>query len=104
MNIVIISGTVVTEVDFKFIYDRYVTDKENAERYKHISVAKFKAKLLNGSVVEVYGYDNIADFMIRKCNKLDKVCIEGRLDSKGKVEIFSLSHFLFYNNSKIYEI
>ena len=39
-----------------------------------------------------------------KSNKLDKVCIEGRLDSKGKVEIFSLSHFLFYNNSKIYEI
>ena len=92
MNIVIISGTVVTEVDFKFIYDRYVTDKENAERYKHISVAKFKAKLLNGSVVEVYGYDNIADYMYRNLKVNDNLLIEGKLNSLGNIEIICLNY------------
>ena len=36
MNIVIICGKIVSEIDFKFIYDRYKNIKiEYEEKYKH---------------------------------------------------------------------
>ena len=84
MNIVIIYGKIVSEIDFKFIYNRYVKDSEKENK---ISIAKCKMELTNGSIVEIYGYDEIADFMYRKLKVNVNICIQGRLDNNGKVKI-----------------
>ena len=97
MNLVIVMGRVVTEVEFKFIYDRYkkvVINEKNAknkndysDKYNHTSIAKCDIKLSNNSIIKVYGYDEIADYMYRNlvCNEC--VLIEGKLDSNMEVKI-----------------
>lgn len=67
MNIVVVSGKVITKIEFKFIYDRY------GNKNKHTSVAKCMLKLDNGSIVQIYGYDNIADYMYRKLSKGENI-------------------------------
>ena len=62
MNIVIVYGKIVSKIDFKFIYSRYKTEKEYNSKYKHTSIVRFKIKLLDNNLIEVYGYDNIADY------------------------------------------
>ena len=88
MNIVIIYGKIVSKIEFKFIYDRYyINNKENymEEKYKHISIAKSMVKLQNESTVEVYGYDNMADYMYRNLKEDYNVLIKGKIDSNMKV-------------------
>lgn len=77
MNIVIIYGKIIEKIDFKFIYDRY------KNRNKH-TIAKSKLKLMNNSIVEIYGYDEMADYMYRKL-----MCIieEGKIDINMKIRI-----------------
>ncbi len=87
MNIVIVYGTIVTNVDFRFIYDRYGYDKDNIEKYSHVSIASCKFKLLNESIITIYGYDDVADFMLRNLNINGGIYIEGNLDNEGKIEI-----------------
>lgn len=43
-------------------------------------------ELENGSMVKVYGYDEIADFIYKKLQKNNSVLIEGSLDSNGDIE------------------
>ncbi len=94
MNLVIIVGEIISEVNFRFIYDvcnkknKYCKDSGEVDKYKHISIGCCNLKLNNGSIISIYGYDNIADLMIRKLNIGDLIMIEGRIDSNGKVEIF----------------
>ena len=87
MNLVIVYGTIVTNVDFRFIYDRYGYDKDNIEKYSHVSIASCKFKLLNESIITIYGYDDVADFMLRNLNINGGIYIEGNLDNEGKIEI-----------------
>ena len=47
-------------------------------------------RLLNNSVLRVYGYDEVADFLYRNCKENDTVVICGRLDGNMKVEVISL--------------
>ena len=82
MNLVIVYGTIITNIDFKFIYDRFCCDKDNIEKYHHVSVASCKLKLLNESIITIYGYDDAADLMMRKLNINDDIYIEGKLDNK----------------------
>ena len=44
----------------------------------------------NGSIVQIYGYDNIADYMYRKLNKGENILFEGWIDSDGLIEIKSV--------------
>ena len=78
MNIEIISGKIVSEVDFNFIYNKN-------KKEKHTSIAMCKLKLDNYSIIDVYGYDEIADYLYRNSDKY--VCIEGRIDTNMMVEI-----------------
>ena len=87
MNIVIISGKMVSNVDFKFIY---IKDKK--ERYT--SIAMCKLKLDNGSIVDIYGYDDVADYLYR--NNLEYVFIEGRVDNKMKIEVRFVKNIKYY--------
>ena len=80
-------GKIVSDIEFKFIYDRYKDKTNNNDKYKHTSIARCKMKLLNDSIVEIYGYDNIADFMYRNVHCNDTIQLEGKLDSNMMVEI-----------------
>lgn len=87
MNIVIVYGKIVSKIDFKFIYSRYKTEKEYNSKYKHTSIVRFKIKLLDNNLIEVYGYDNIADYIYRNLKENDIVLIYGKLDSNLKINI-----------------
>ena len=60
------------------------------DKYRHASIAKFEMRLLNNSVLRVYGYDEVADFLYRNCKENDTVVIYGMLDSNMAVEVISL--------------
>ena len=106
MNQVFIIGKIITDIDFKFIYNKYkdldknkIKNKieckiensiENKEKYKHISISSFFLGLLNGSVIEVYGYDEIAEYMYRHLKNNEIILCSGMLDSYGKIEVFEI--------------
>ena len=75
MNIVIISGEIVSGIEFKFIYDRYT------------SIASCHVKLNNESIIQIYGYDDMADFMYRFLKNGDTVVCSGVLHEDGYVYI-----------------
>lgn len=81
MNIVIIYGKVIEKIDFKFIYDRY------NNKNKHISIAKSKLKLMNNSIVEIYGYDEMADYIYRNLKNEMYIIVEGKIDSNMKIRV-----------------
>lgn len=83
MNIIILYGQIIDNIDFKFIYNKYA---KSLEKKNKTSIAKCKIELENGSIVKMYGYDEIADFMYRKLQKNNSILIEGSLDSNGDVE------------------
>ena len=87
MNIVIIYGKIVSKIEFKFIYDRYKEKDNIKQKYNHTSIAKCKIRLENDSIVEVYGYDHIADYMYRYLKENESVLIEGKIDTNMKVKI-----------------
>lgn len=78
MNIVIISGKIISEIEFNFIYN-------GNKKEKHTSIAMCKLRLDNGSFVDIYGYDEIADYLYR--NKVNCIWIEGKLDNHMMIEI-----------------
>ena len=49
--------------------------------------AIFNIELLNGSIVKVKGYNEIADYCYSNLNKGNIVCVEGRINSKIAVII-----------------
>lgn len=83
MNIVILYGKIIDNIDFEFIYNKY---SKNSKIKNKTSIVKFKMELENGSMVKVYGYDEIADFIYKKLQKNNSVLIEGSLDSNGDIE------------------
>ena len=82
MNLVIIYGEIISNIDFRFIYDRYMGHKE-----KHTSIARCRLKLLDGNEVEIYGYDNIADKMFRFYQCGSNILVKGSLDQSMSVNI-----------------
>lgn len=96
MNLVIVYGKIISIIDFKFIYKRYKCE----EKYKHISIAKSKIKLLNNSIVEIYCFDEIADFIYRNLREDDFVLIEGKLDSEMKIECRKCEIHNYFSNKK----
>ena len=97
MNIVIICGKIISKIEFRFIYDRYknntTTKNKNDELYKHISIAKCKIKLSNNSIIEIHGYDNIADYMYSKLSENDNIYIIGRIIGEGEIIVEKLYIF-----------
>lgn len=88
MNIVIICGKIVSKIDFKFIYNRYKNSElKHKEKYTHTSIVKCKVKLLNNSIVEIYGYDEISDYLYRNFKENQIITIEGKIDSEMKIEV-----------------
>ena len=59
--------------------------------YMHTSVAKCKIELSNNSVIEIQGYDDVADFMYRHLKEKDVVWLEGALGENGNVVVESFN-------------
>lgn len=80
MNIVILSGKILSDVKFDFI--------PNQKEEKHISIARGKILLDNNSIVNIYCYDEIADKLYQ--NTYEYVYLEGIIDQFMEIEIIKL--------------
>ena len=74
MNLCILLGRVISEVEFKFIL-----------KGKHKSIAYFELELMNKSIVKVKAYDGMADYVYRKLKIGATVIVEGEIKSNGSV-------------------
>lgn len=81
MNEVFLIGKVMQEVEFDFLF------RDN----RHISIAKIKVILSDSSIIEVFGYNEIADKLYRNINLNDIIFVYGRLEGdKVKILCFIL--------------
>ena len=71
-----------SDINFKFV----INSKEKSK-------VLFKAKLLNDSEIEVFAYDNIADYIYQK--DLEEFFLRGRLRENMQVEIIEIYNFKF---------
>ena len=69
-------GKILEEPKFDFLYNSAMT-----------SITRFNFKLNNKSVIEAFGYDDIADYIIRELNKNDIIMIEGKLRNYNKIKV-----------------
>lgn len=81
MNEVFILGK-IEDIKFEFMYDS-----------KYISIGIISLKLQNQSIIEAYGYNEIADELIQNFHKGDIVFVYGNLKSDGGIEIRQIEHF-----------
>ena len=94
MNNVFLIGKVISDIEYKFIYDRFKIDN-NDEKYKHIAIARCYIKLQNSSIIEIYGYDEIADILYREIRVGSNAFFEGSLDSNGKIKVKDFENVLY---------
>ena len=85
MNEVFIIGKIVEEIEFNFIINN-----------KKKSVAKSIVELSNGSIIEIVGFDNVADFMYSKLKNNDRIFINGKIIETHIV----ISYIKLYNGQK----
>ncbi|MGN1327497.1 MAG: hypothetical protein ACI4VQ_05445 [Clostridia bacterium] len=73
MNEVFLIGKIITEIEFKFIIYS-----------KNIAIAKFEIITLSDEqVIHIVAYNEMADFVYRRLNKNDIICINGHIVSNN---------------------
>ena len=82
MNICFIIGKIISKIEFDFV----IGDNKSFKNDK-ISVVRFKLKLLDENVLNIIGYNNIADFCYQKLKIGENVLIQGFINNSGKIEI-----------------
>ena len=75
MNLCILFGKIVSEIEFKFII-----------KGKNKSIVYFKMELLNKSIIQIEAYDGIADYIYSRLKIGHKVIVEGKIRGDGIVE------------------
>ena len=75
MNLCILMGKIITDIEFKFIINS-----------KNKSIAYFDMKLLNKSIVRIKAYNEMADYIYRKLKIDQYIIIEGRIKEDGSIE------------------
>ena len=76
MNLCILLGKIVSEIEFKFII-----------KGKNKSIAYFELELLNKSTVKVKAYNKMADYVYNKLENGNIILINGEVRIDGTVEI-----------------
>lgn len=71
-----------SDINFKFVIN-----------CKEKSKVLFKSKLLNNSEIEMFAYDNIADYIYQKNLKI--FFLRGKLRENMRVEIIEIYNFKF---------
>lgn len=84
MNLCFIKGKILEKINFQFLYQK-----------KNISIARTKLELQNGSRITIKGYDEMADWMIQKIKKEDKVIMQGELDTRMEVVVKWMKGFMY---------
>ena len=79
MNICIISGKIISEVEFEFIINN-----------KNKSIAYFDIELSNKNIVKIKAYDEIADYCYWKFEKGEIIYIQGFLKGTGEILVQGL--------------
>ena len=83
MNLCILLGEIVSKIEFKFII-----------KSRNKSIAYFDLQLLNGSIVKIKSYNEMADFVYRKLKVGQIVIVEGKLREDVTVECEKILKFL----------
>ena len=83
MNICFFIGKIISDIDFKFI----VGNKNNA------SVARFKLKVNENWILTEKGYNELADLCYRKLSINNYIILQGELNSKMEVILYSVELF-----------
>ena len=87
MNEVFLMGKIISDIKFDFI----INDK------KKKAIVKFEIKTLNNESIYLVAYNDIADYVYRKCKKNDEVFIFGSL-LENKVLIEEIKLFIKRKN------
>lgn len=73
MNICFLTGEIIQEIEFNFLYNS-----------QNISVAKTEIKLQNKTVISIYAYNELADELYAYRSIGDTIFIEGVLINKNE--------------------
>ena len=79
MNICFLIGKIVSNIEFRFII-----------KNKNKAISEFTIKTLDNNIIEIYGYDEIADNCYSRLKNGDNVLVYGSLRSSGKLELKSM--------------
>ena len=82
MNICFIIGKIISKIEFDF-----VIDNNKGFKNEKISVVRFKLKLLDENILNIIGYNNVADFCCQKLKIGENVLIQGFINNSRKIEI-----------------
>ena len=74
MNICFFIGKIISEIQFDFILNG-----------KDISIARFDIELLNGSIVKVKGYNEIADYCYRNLKRGMNIQLQGYINNRYEI-------------------
>ena len=82
MNICFIIGKIISKIEFDFV----IGDNKSFKN-KKVSVVRFKLKLLDENVLNIIGYNNIADFCYQRLKIGENILIQGFINNSGEIEI-----------------
>ena len=85
INLCFLYGKVINEIDLKFIYN----DRNKSLDKKHISIVKIELRLLDGQVIHLHAYNEVADDVFKNIRKDDFITIQGKIRS-NYVEVESI--------------
>ena len=80
MNNCFISGKIITEVEFKF-----------AIKNKFYSIAEFKIKLDNKSIIKIKAYNKNAEYCYQKLEKEMYIKKKKKIGNKGDIELLEIN-------------
>ncbi len=78
MNECFVVGSVISDINFSF-----------SLRKKPYSVTTFNIRLSNNAILEVYAFDELADFCYRKLKHNDNIFVYGKLNSNIKLKLIA---------------
>lgn len=76
MNICILQGKIISNIEYKFI----INSKDKA-------IAYFEMELIGKTIIKVKAYNDLADKCYRKLITGNEIYIEGILEISGEIEI-----------------
>ena len=82
MNICFLIRKIISKIEFDFV----IGDNKNFKNIK-ISIVRFGLKLLDKNIVNIIGYNNVADFCYQKLKIGENVFIQGFINNSGEIEI-----------------
>lgn len=75
MNLCILGGKVINEIDLKFIYN---LQKKSLDK-KHTAIIIIYLQLQDKQVIKLCAYDEIADYTYQNISEGDYIVVEGKI-------------------------